>query len=231
MNRIAPVENGEPLFPLLIFTTIMLILGCSPKSTSQTSNLEAKDNSKHSLTVQDPYSGNREWAAYRESIGMFALHLKPSEDILQKKYEIKEEEFLAGKKKGELVFNADKLGILQDGIFDDSCLHFYSFKNDDSAYQFQFNPERFNSLGIYLSTEKENSRIYHWVALYEDSKKVFYLKDNEWKPIFSLTLPYKELCTPEECFYCVLPENVNHYQDWGKTMKIKHYYIFSIRVL
>ena len=208
-----------------------MILGCSSKSSSQAAKPKVEAAPKHSLSIQDPYSANLEWAAYRKSVGMYALHLKPSLDLMDKQYEIKEESFLNGKKVGELIFKADKLGYIRDAMYDDSCLHFYAFRNTDSVYNFQFSPKLFIEFGIFLSMEKENSNLYKWVELYEGTKKMFELKDTSWKPIFALTLPYKELCTPDECFYCVLPENVNHYQDWGTTMKIKHYYIFSIRVL
>lgn len=215
----------------LYLWAITMILGCSPKSSSQAVQPKVQDVPKNSLSTQDPYSANLEWAAYRESIGMYALHLKPSLDLMDKQYEIKEESFLNGKKVGELIFNADKLGYIRDAIYDDSCLHFYAFRNADSLFSFKYSPKKFQNFLIDLSLEKENSSLYKWVALYEDTKKMFELKDSSWKPIFALTLPYKELCTPDECFYCVLPENVYHYQDWGTTMKIKHYYIFSIRVL
>jgi hypothetical protein len=222
-------QNMLTIRASFVILLIIVLSSCSNPNSKATAP-KAK-NGTQTLTAVDPYSANAEWAAYREEVGMYALHLKPSINLLEKQYEIKEEEFFDGKKKGELIFKADKLGYIRDGIYNDSCLHFYAFRKADTGYNFQFSPIRFGSLVILLSMEKENLSIYRWTALYEDSKKMFELKDSTWKPIFALTLPYKELCTPDECFYCVLPENVDHYQDWGTTMKIKHYYIFSIRVL
>lgn len=232
MNYSQPIRTTR-LGVLLCFVTLTMILGCSPKSSSQDTNKNTSnhESARYSLSVKDPFSNNIEWAAYRESIQMYALHLKPSINLLDKQYEIKIEEYMDGKNLGTQIFDYRKLGVFRNAIYLDSCLHFYGFRISDTTYKFQYSPSIENTFIIQFPLDKKNAPIYKWVTLFEDSRKTFELKERVWQPIFTLTLPYKELCTPNECFYCVLPENVDHYQDWGKTMKLKHYVMFSIRFL
>lgn len=210
-------------------SAMFVLLSCGQKTKAVNQNSQSMDN-KYTLTIVEQITENKEWKAYREHIGMFALHLIPSSNILEKKYEFKYEWYWDGEKKGEIVFNADKLGYIKNSILDDSMLHYYAFPKVDTAFDFSFSYVGGQSSSIHLPLDLEKREIYKWVTLSKDSKS-FQLKDSVWMPIAALTQPYIEACTPEKCYYCVLPENVSHYQDWGKTMGIKQYFIFSFRVL
>lgn len=211
------------------FSAFLFLLSCSQNPQTVNQKNQSLDKN-YTLTIVDQYTENKEWNAYKESIGMFALHLKPSENILNKKYEFKYEWYSDGEKKGELVFNTDKLGYIKGGVQDDSMLHYYAFPKLDTAFVFNFSYVGGQSGSILLPLDFKIRDLYKWINLSQDNKS-FQLKDSVWMPIATLTQPYIEACTPEKCYYCVLPENVHHYQDWGKTMGIKQYFIFSIRIL
>lgn len=206
----------------------LILFSCGQHQTvAQTSKMNQNDQT---LTIVEPYKGNMEWVAYREHTGMMALHLKPSPNIYAKEYELKCEWYMNGEKKAEEIYKSSKLGSIKSAFYEDSLLHYYAFLKPDTAYMFNFSPQLGYSYSTYVPLDPTMKNIFRWVTLSQNSKS-YQLKDSTWVPIIALTQPFMESCTPEKCYYCVLPENASHYQDWGKTMGIKQYFIVSIRLL
>lgn len=209
----------------------LLLVSCfdaqSNKADNQNRNLDEKRQVLE--IVEEPYGQNKEWVEYRKFIGMYALHLKPSHNLKTRMYELKYEYFSDGKKSGALVFGQDRLGTIGNSLYNDSLLHFYAFPLSDTAFRFVYNAMPGYTNSIHLPLLKDIKETFKWIHLSTGSS--FELKDTVWQPIFALTQPYVETCTPDKCYYCVLPDNASHYQDWGKTMGIKQYFIFSIRLL
>ncbi|MGC4056629.1 MAG: hypothetical protein QM743_00690 [Chitinophagaceae bacterium] len=170
------------------FPVFVLALNACDRGSAnlkQKSRIDTKINNDCIAVVVDPYNTNKEWVAFKEHQQINALHLFIPPGHRSRKYKIKYEAFKDSSKYGEIIFNADQLGSIENSTgTSDSCLHFYGFPKSDSLFVFRFKYQGDYESSISLPIDKRAENIFKWVYMC-NSDRTIHLRPGQWTPIWA----------------------------------------------